>query len=295
MQENIDAFLDYLAAERGLSANTIRSYGRDLAQFRRYLKDRRVTDPRKIAAKHVTGFVGTERDRGLAARSVARAIVSVKMFLGFLASEGVVGSNVAADIEGPTTWKRVPSVLTSDEVISMIEAADGEDDVEVRNRAILEVMYASGLRASEVVGLQKDDFHADYGYLRCRGKGSRERVVPVGKPAVAAVKDYVTGPRERMLKGGERAELFVTRNGRRLSRQTVWRVLKKYALKAGLGKKVFPHILRHSFATHLLEGGANLRAVQEMLGHADISTTQVYTHVDRKRLKGIHQRFHPRG
>ncbi len=295
MQEQIDAFLDYLSVERGVATNTVVSYGRDLAHFRDYLKGQRVSEVKRIAAKHVTGFVGTERDRGLAARSVARAIVSVKMFLAFLASEGVVKENVAANMEAPTTWKRVPGVLTSEEVLSIIEAADGGDDIEVRNRAMLEVMYASGLRASEVVSLKKNDFHSDYAYLRCRGKGSKERVVPVGKPAVEAVAEYLSGPRDRQLKGKERDELFVTRNGRPLSRQTVWRVLKKYALKAGHGGRVYPHILRHSFATHLLEGGANLRAVQEMLGHADIATTQVYTHVDRKRLKAIHRRFHPRG
>jgi integrase/recombinase XerD len=253
MQENIDAFLDYLSAERGLSANTVESYGRDLGHFRDYLKGRGVSDAKRIAAKHVTGFVGSERDRGLAARSVARAMVSVKMFLAFLASEGVVDRNVAADAEAPTTWKKVPGVLTSEEALAIIEAADGGNDIEVRNRAILEVMYASGLRATEVAGLEKDDFHSDYGYLRCRGKGSKERVVPVGKPAVKAVTDYMEGPRERLLKGKERKELFVTKSGRPLSRQTVWRVLKRYALKAGLSARVYPHIMRHSFATHLLE------------------------------------------
>jgi integrase/recombinase XerD len=216
------------------------------------------------------------------------------MFLAFLAFEGVLKENPAATVESPSTWKRVPIVLSTTEVLSLINGADGEKDLEIRDRAILEVMYAAGLRATEVATLRTEDFNTEYSYLRCRGKGSKERVVPVGKPACQAVESFLAGPRERLLKGKEEDTLFVTARGGPLSRQTVWRIIKKYALKAGLSRKVYPHTLRHTFATHLLEGGANLRAVQEMLGHADISTTQIYTHVDRKRLKAIHSKYHPR-
>ncbi len=287
-------FLDYMTAERGLSPNTVESYGRDLGRFRKYLLRRSVRDVGKIGHSHVSGFVAAERERGLSASSAARALVAVKMFMAFLTSEGLVKSDVSTLIEAPKTWQRIPPVLSREEVASLIEAAEGESDLEVRDRAMLEIMYASGLRASEIVSLRKDDFNLEYGYLRCRGKGSRERIVPAGKPACNAVRAYLSGPRERLLKGKEHETLFVSRNGRPLSRQTIWRTINKYALRAGLPRKVHPHTLRHTFATHLLEGGANLRAVQEMLGHADISTTQIYTHVDRKRLKAIHRKFHPR-
>ncbi len=294
METQIENFLDYLSAERGLSPNTIKSYKNDLNHFRTYLAKRRVRTVSRITQSHITGFVRSEMGRGLSARSVARALVAVKMFLAFLTFDGVLKTSPAATIEAPSTWKRVPPVLSTKEVVSIIEAADGEEDLEIRNRAILEVMYAAGLRATEVAALKREDFNMEYAYLRCRGKGSKERVVPVGKPARKAVEAFLDEPRERLLRGKERSELFVTARGGPLSRQTVWRIIKKYALRAGLSRKIYPHTLRHTFATHLLEGGANLRAVQEMLGHADISTTQIYTHVDRKRLKAIHRKYHPR-
>lgn len=294
MRTHIDNFFDYLSAERGLSSNTIRSYKSDLSHFCSYLSMRRVNDVARIKQTHVTGFVQREMERGLGARSTARALVAVKTFLAFLTFEGVTKSNAAAVVEAPSTWKKVPGVLSQKEIISVIEAADGEKDIEVRDRAILEVMYAAGLRATEAATLKKDDFNMEYGYLRCRGKGSKERVVPAGKPACKAVDKFLSGPRDRLLGKKENDALFLNNRGGALSRQTIWRIIKKYALKAGMPRRIYPHIFRHSFATHLLEGGANLRSVQEMLGHADISTTQIYTHVDRKRLKDIHRKYHPR-
>lgn len=295
MQTHIQNFLDHLSAERGLSPNTISSYKSDLNHFQSYLSGRRVRDVSRITQPHITGFVRSERERGLGPVSVTRALVAVKMFLGFLTFEGVLKANPAAAVERPSTWKKIPSVLTRKEVVSVIEAADGEGNLVVRDRAILEVMYAAGLRATEAAALRMEDFNIEYAYLRCRGKGSKERVVPVGKPACEGVEQFLSGPRDRLLKGKEQDVLFVSVRGRPLSRQTVWRIVKKYAIKAGISRKIYPHIMRHTFASHLLEGGANLRAVQEMLGHADISTTQIYTHVDRKRLKAIHRKYHPRG
>jgi len=294
MQTYIDNFLDYLSAERGLSSNTIGSYRSDLSHFCKYLSKRRVNDVTGIKQAHVSGFVQREMERGLGARSTARALVAVKMFLAFLTFEGVTKSNAAAVVETPSTWKKVPAVLSREEIIFVIEAADGEKDIEIRDRAILEVMYAAGLRATEAATLKKDDFNMQYGYLRCRGKGLKERVVPAGRPACKAVEKFLSGPRDHLLKERENDVLFVSRRGGALSRQTIWRIIRKYALKAGMSRRIYPHIFRHSFATHLLEGGANLRSVQEMLGHADISTTQIYTHVDRKRLKDIHRKYHPR-
>ncbi len=294
MDEHIENFMNYLSAERGLAANTIYSYQNDLNHFTGFLADEKITSPDEIKPLHIGGFVQAERARGQGPSSVARALAAVKTFMGFLTFEGILKDNPASTVEPPGMWKRIPSVLGNEEIVSMLEAADGDGPLDVRDRAILEVMYAAGLRASEVSTLKLHDFNLEYGYLRCRGKGSRERVVPVGAAAVEMVGKYLEGARDALAKGKEPEELFLTRSGRPLSRQTVWRTIKKYALKAGITRRIYPHTLRHTFATHLLEGGANLRAVQEMLGHSDIATTQIYTHVDRKRLKEIHRKFHPR-
>jgi integrase/recombinase XerD len=239
-------------------------------------------------------FLLKERDRGLVPSSVSRELVAVRMFHRFLAQEGRIREDVTAALEAPKLWKHLPECLSIAEVEKILKMPNPRKPEGVRDQALLELLYATGLRASEITALKAVHLNEDLGYLRVIGKGEKERVVPAGRAALKAVRRYVSQVRPRW--AGDRPEdaLFVTRLGRRMSRQAVWAVVKKYAKMAGVRKKIYPHTLRHSFATHLLENGADLRVVQELLGHSDISTTQIYTHVERSRLKAIHQKFHPR-
>jgi len=281
VQELIDRFIDYLSIEAGLAENTQLAYRADLRKY----------------ATLVLGFLMRLKDQGYAATSIARMFAAVKMFYRFLALEGLVERNVTQALDSPRLWKRLPHVLSPDEVERLLEAPDTSKPLGLRDRAILETLYATGARVSEVCGLDVDSIHFDYGYLRCIGKGNKERVVPVGRTALGWVRRYVDEVRPGLLKGHAATALFVSarRRGGRLRRETVWAMVRKYARLAGIRKKVSPHTLRHSFATHLLSAGADLRSVQEMLGHVSIVTTQLYTHVDRDRLKDVHRRFHPRG
>lgn len=297
MQDLIDAFIDYLNVELGLAVNTQLAYRGDLRKFAAYLAAERQTDPRRVTTTMVIGFLMRLKDQGYSPTSIARMFAAVKMFFRFLALEGVVSRNVTAALDSPRLWRRLPSVMSPEEVGKLLDAPDTSKPLGVRDRAIIELLYATGARVSEVCGLDVDSIHYDYGYLRCMGKGSKERVVPVGRTAMGWVLRYVEEVRPRLLRGQASAALFLSsrRRGRRLRRESVWALVKKYAGLAGIRKNVSPHTLRHSFATHLLSGGADLRSVQEMLGHASIVTTQIYTHVDRDRLKDVHRRYHPRG
>lgn len=291
----IEEFLNYLAVERGLADNTLLAYRRDLRKYLGFLEEQRITTVAGVKREKLTEYILSLKKSGLATTSIGRALAAIKMFHRFLVREGLAREDPTSLVENPKQWKRVPEVLTQAEIEQMIQAASGKDWQSVRDRAILELFYASGMRVSELANLKWENLNFEVGYVRCIGKGRKERIVPVGKTARNAVLDYCEQVRGQLLKHGLSSDLFLSRLGKKLSRQSIWKVIKLYARKANIKKTIKPHTLRHTFATHLLEHGADLRSVQEMLGHADISTTQIYTHVDRERLKSVHKQFHPRG
>jgi len=287
---SLRAFLAYLTTECGLAANTIAAYRHDILKWLEFIGG----DPSKAGSEDVEAFLKHEKKRGLEVTSISRELVAVKMFYRFLASEGMASDAATAAVQAPKAWRRLPGFLTVAEVNKLLSAPAGDDPLAVRDRAMLETFYAAGARVAEVAAVKIDDVKLDLGMVLLFGKGSKERVVPLGRPAVAAIREYLFAARPRLASPESPDALFLGARGRRLSRIHIWRIVKKYARLAGIAKNVHPHTLRHSFATHLLEGGADLRTVQEMLGHASISTTQVYTHVDRGRLKAVHRKFHPR-
>ncbi len=290
----IDQFRDHVLLERGLSNNTAEAYGADLARFAAFLKQHGIRSVNDIERDDVLDFLMDEKDRGASMNSISRRLVAIKVFLRFLQQEGMLARNVTDVMDSPKLWRVLPGVLSMREVDRLLAAPTGNDRYAVRDRALLELFYATGLRVSELAALCLEDIHFDEGYLRCFGKGNKARVVPFGERARQTLSRYLAEARE--LFGPDLAErrVFVTRRGAGFSRKSIWRLVKQYAMKAGIDKDVSPHTLRHSFASHLLANGASLRVIQEMLGHADIATTQVYTHVDRSRLRSVHARFHPR-
>jgi integrase/recombinase XerD len=285
-------FLDYLSVEKGLSANTILSYGRDLEKFVLFLKKEKI-DWTRADEDNLARFIHHQSQAGLQARSLARLISALKSFYKFLLLDGLIKKDPAASLTSPKTWLTLPKYLTVQEVEALLRQPDDRDLHGLRDRAMLEVLYATGLRVSELIELKPKDLNLDDGYLICRGKGGKERVVPVGRSAVAVTRRYLEEARPQLLKKSAEA-LFLTRLGEPFTRQGFWKTLREYAHKAGLASKISPHILRHSFATHLLERGADLRSVQLMLGHSQITTTQIYTHVSRERLRQVYERYHPR-
>jgi integrase/recombinase XerD len=296
MTEFLDLFLDYLSVEKGLSKNTLLAYRRDLGRYLDFLRGRcKISSLDMVTRKEIMDFLLLERQRGLVPSSVSRALVAVRMLHRFLTQEGKISQDVTDVLETPKLWKHLPEVLSLSEVETLIKSPNTRKPGGLRDQAVLELMYATGLRASEVTALKTSRLNLEAGVLRIAGKGDKERIVPVGQVAQKSVDTYLRKVRSAWVKNASEDALFVSRQGKRLSRQSVWGILKKYAKAAGIRKKIYPHILRHSFATHLLEGGADLRVVQELLGHSDISTTQIYTHVEKSRLKSIHQKFHPRG
>ncbi|MBU4311562.1 MAG: site-specific tyrosine recombinase XerD [Candidatus Omnitrophica bacterium] len=294
MNELIEEFLGYLSVERGLSKNTLISYRQDLARFFEYLKSRRIASIERVTRQMISSFMMTEKDRGLSANSVSRELACLKSFFKFLVREHKVKEDVTSVIESPKLWKKLPSTLNLEEVVSILNAPNVKDLMGMRDRATLELMYATGMRVSELINLKMDDVNMDVGFVKCLGKGSKERIVPFGKKAKESIARYLDKGRKNFLKQKVSNFLFLTRLGRPMSRQTFWKIIKKYAREARIKKDITPHSLRHSFATHILERGADLRIVQELLGHSDISTTQIYTHVSKDRLKSIHKKFHPR-
>ena len=295
MNQYLDLFLSFLLVEKGLSRNTLDAYGRDMAKYLDFLECRGCNEPSAVTAAVVVDFLAALKESGLGARSRARALSAIRMFHRFLLVEGYAEVNPTAIIEAPRTVGKLPQVLTALEVEALLAAPAGEGHLEGRDRAMLELLYATGLRVSELVALKLRDVNVAAGYLMAFGKGGKERLVPMGESACGAVARYVSGMRPAMDRGGDNPYLFLTRLGDRMTRQSFWNIIKKRALEAGIRKSISPHTLRHSFATHLLENGADLRSVQTMLGHADLSTTQIYTHVTRERLKRLHEQFHPRG
>lgn len=295
MNQYLDLFLNYLLVEKGLAKNSLDSYGRDMVRYLDFLEGRGCVDPSGVRSVDVADFLASLKERGLAPRSRARALSSVRMFHRFLLVEGYAEVNPTAIIEAPKTVAKLPQVLTGREVEALLAAPGDDSNIDIRDRAMLELLYATGLRVSELVGLGLRDVNVTAGYLMAFGKGGKERLVPMGESACAAVSRYLSDTRPAMDRDGANRHLFLTRLGDGMTRQAFWNIIKKRALEAGVRKNISPHTLRHSFATHLLENGADLRSVQTMLGHADLSTTQIYTHVTRERLKRLHEQFHPRG
>lgn len=294
MRALLEQFLDYVSLERGLSQNTRAAYADDIARFLDWLAERGVRSVNDVTRKQILDHLMAEKTRGLAANSLSRHLVSLKVFFRYLAQEGLLGVNVAETMESPKIWKMLPGVLTLKEIDRLFAAPDVQTPLGVRNRAILELFYASGLRVSELAGLELSDLHLDERFLRCTGKGRKERVVPVGGGAIEWVRRYIKEVRPQLVSGPQDQSLFLSRRKQPLSRKMIWVMIKNCARDAGITKTIYPHTLRHSFASHLLANGADLRIIQEMLGHADIATTQIYTHVDPDRLKGVHRQFHPR-
>ncbi len=291
----VASFGQYLRAECGLADNTVTAYSRDLTRFCEWYSEHGPSTFRELTVALFTDYLQVLHDRGLAATSIARNLVSIKMFFRFLMLEGVIEASVVDLVNSPKLWQYLPKVLSPDMVDRLLAAPSSHDAWPRRDRALLALLYATGCRASEVCGLTLRDVFVDEGYCRCLGKGNKERMVSLNPVARAALEAYLQ--HERLLVGSNdpAAPLLVSRRGQPLSRITVWKLVKRYAARIGASKEVSPHTLRHSFATHMLAGGAEIRALQELLGHASIRTTQIYTHVDHSRIKAIHERCHPRG
>lgn len=294
LDESIDAYLDHVATERGLARKTVEAYARDLAEFARFLVARRVRTPGGIGTADVRGHLAALGERGLSARSQARSLAAVRGYLRFLARRGTLADDPARTIRMRRPPNRLPRALGGDEVGTLLAPAADGARCALRDRALLEVLYACGLRVSEAVALRGSQVDLTAGFVTVLGKGGKERVVPLGRPARAALEAYLRDERPRLLRGRPSPFVFLGPTGRPLSRQAVWKLVRRRAVAAGLTRRVSPHMLRHTFATHLLTGGADLRIVQTLLGHADIATTQIYTHVAPSRLREVHRRHHPR-
>ncbi|MGQ0539617.1 MAG: site-specific tyrosine recombinase XerD [Gemmatimonadaceae bacterium] len=290
----LERFDDFLSLEEGSSRNTRSSYGRDVARFAAYARVKGAAAPRDVHARLLRDFVYHLKDLGLAPTSIRRNVSAIRTYYRFLLGEGHATADPSEQLELPKRWRTLPDVLSVNEIERLLGAPTIDEPMAFRERAILELAYGAGLRVSEWLGLETKDVLFEQGLVRVLGKGGKERVVPIGRSAITAVALYLRELRPRLEKGEGKGKLFLNARGRPLSRMGAWGILQKYVQRAGIGKAVTPHTLRHSFATHLLERGADLRAVQEMLGHADISTTQIYTHVDREYLRGVHRKYHPR-
>jgi integrase/recombinase XerD len=296
LRDDIQAFGHYIQAERGLAANTLLAYGRDLDRFSGWFAGGGLDDYLRPSLRELSRYLEFLRAEGLAPPSIARHLVALKVFYRFLRLEERTTAGTVDLLSSPALWERVPQVLSPERVTQLLEAPLPADRFFLRDRALLEMLYATGSRASEVVGLRLEDLYLDGGFCKCLGKGSKQRIVPLGRQALNALRTYLEKQRPALMRTAPDAPwVFVSRGGKALGREMLWGIVKKYAARAGLPRKVSPHTLRHSFATHLLAGGADLRTVQELLGHASIQTTQMYTHVDRERLRAVHRRFHPRG
>ncbi|MBN1493382.1 MAG: site-specific tyrosine recombinase XerD [Candidatus Omnitrophica bacterium] len=288
-------FTEFLSVEKGLADNSLISYERDLKKYFVFLQKKKVSDVKSITKEHIVQFLRALRDEDLAVATIYRMLVSIKLFHRFLVREKVIREDVTELLDSPKKWKTLPEFMTRAEIEKMIELSNGRTRFCVRDNAILELFYATGLRVSELASLTLNDINLDGKYVRCIGKGSKERIVPIGRKAVHALEKYEK-IRSKFLKPGSRSDrLFISNKSCGFTRKGLHDLIKKYARRAGIKKNISPHTIRHSFATHLLEGGVDLRIVQELLGHSDISTTQIYTHVSRDRLKKIHKEFHPRG
>jgi len=292
--QEVKNFLSYLTVEAGLSENTVLAYGRDLKSFLGHCKSNDIKHLSQIKPTVIQDYLRILTQDQKGESSIKRALVAIRMFLRYAKLMGLVEDDFTAILESPKIWQRLPSICSKQQVANLLNAPSPDEPFYLRDKAMLELLYATGIRASELAGLRIPDLNHDIGYLRCLGKGNRERVVPVGKVAIEATVEYLAKLRPLLAKPFSDNFLLLSRTGRPMSRIEVWRLVKKYAMRAGMPRNLTAHTLRHCFATHLLAGGADLRSIQEMLGHVDIATTQIYTHVDQERLREIHRKFHPR-
>jgi len=288
----IQGYYTYLSVEKGLARNTLESYGRDMRKYARFMRRK---GPDDVTQADVFAFLASLSAEGMATPSIARHLSAIRGFHKYLLTDGLAQSDPTINIDTPRGWKRLPKTLNKEGVDELLSQPDTSTARGLRDKAMLELLYATGLRVSELVGLRLRDINLERGFLIVIGKGSKERAVPLGESAAFAVKSYLSGARAALLNSGESDFLFISSKRRRITRQMFWNRIKYYARKAGIAISISPHTLRHSFATHLLDNDADLRAVQAMLGHADIATTQIYTHVSRERLRKIHEKYHPRG
>jgi integrase/recombinase XerD len=291
----LEQFRDFLSLEGGHSPATIESYLRDLHRLLRFLELSGITDPARVTPHTLRRFIFALKDMGLEGATIRRQVSALHTYFRFLVGEGHLGHDPSDRLEAPRRGRRLPSVLTVEEMGRLLASPRVEDPLGWRDRALLELGYGAGLRVSELCSITVADLQLRDGLVRVVGKGSKERLVPIGRPVIAAVSAYLNTTRVTLDRGNSAGRVFLNAQGRPLSRVGAWGIVRRHAQRAGLEQRVSPHTLRHSFATHLLEGGADLRAVQEMLGHADLSTTQIYTHVDREHLREVHRRYHPRG
>lgn len=294
MDQLLDSFLTYLTIEKGLSKNTLESYGRDVRKFLAFLEKGQIKTVQEIKYENILDFLSDFKKKDFSDTTTVRTIVSIKQFFKYLLLEKIIKEDPTSQIHTPKMKKSIPGVISLEDVEKVLSSPDESTPEGVRDLAMLEVLYATGIRVSELIGLKLNEVNFEMGFVIVYGKGSKERIVPIGGQAQEKLKTYMTESRAVLLKEREAKELFVTRRGKGMTRQGFWKLIKNYALKAGITKDVSPHTLRHSFATHLLERGADLRTIQIMLGHSDISTTQIYTHVENERLKEIHKKYHPR-
>lgn len=295
MRELLDKYLNHLLIERGIAQNTLEAYGRDLSRFMLIVQEQGVRDLRQVVPSVVIEYLVRVKNEGLSANSMNRSLAALRSFYKFLLREKLIDETPLANIDLAKVWMRLPDTISKEEMNLILAQPGGETAVARRDSAMLELLYATGIRVSELTGLMMNSINWQVGFLVVMGKGSKERIVPVGKKAYDCTKLYIEQARPQLMRNRSTDVLFLNRFGNKFTRQGVWKIIAGYAQKSGLLKKVHPHTFRHSFASHLLEGGADLRTVQVMLGHADISTTQIYTHITRDRLKEIHKKFHPRG
>lgn len=291
---HLQEFLDHLSIERGLSPRTLEAYERDVARLVAFLEQHGVARPGETSAAHLREFVYHLKDQGLKPTSIRRAISAIRTYFGYLLAEGMVVSDPTERIEAPTIWRRLPDVLSRSEIERLLDAPDPTDTMFWRDKAMLEFAYASGVRVSELIGLRIRDLSLEEGFASVFGKGAKERLVPIGKAAIRALDLYLRELRPRLERGAGKGVVFLNARGQPLSRMGVWKILRRHVERAGISKRVTPHTLRHSFATHLLDAGADLMAVKELLGHASLSTTRIYTHTSKERLKRVYDQAHPR-
>jgi len=294
MEQLVDSYLLHLEVERGLARNTLDSYRRDLTKFVSYLRRHGVIGLEQVDRREIMSFMEGLHNSGRAAATISRNLAAIRSFYGFLSQENLVVKNPSTELDSPKIPKRLPQILTISQINTLLEQPDGITAGGIRDKAMLELLYATGIRVSELVDLNTLDINLEMGFLRCLGKGTKERIVPMGKTAISCIYTYLEKGRGKLIRDSHEQAVFVNIHGRRLTRQGFWKILKKYVRQAGFEDDITPHTLRHSFATHLLENGAGLRSVQEMLGHSDISTTQIYTQVTANRLRDVYQKFHPR-
>ena len=297
METILRHFAGYILMEKGLNKNTVSAYTSDIRFFIEYLKENNINDFAKVTRNDILFFLEDSSDKGIESASLARRLVSIKVFYRYLSQEKIIKNDITDVMSSPKLWRLLPDFLSPDEVDALLQVYSNraKDPLTLRNRTILELMYSCGLRVSETVNLHIDNLKFDEGIIRVTGKGDKERIVPIGLPAERILQKYLDKVRPELLKGNtDESIVFLSNNGKILDRERVWGIVKEAAKLAGINKNIHPHTLRHSFASHLLANGADLRVIQEMLGHADISTTQIYTHVDQDRLKSVLQQFHPR-